>query len=260
MMLEGQTFLIAGAGPGLGEETARIILREGGRVVLGARNASRLAEVSAKLEADADRVATRACDIERDGDPEALVALALERFGRVDGVVCVAACIDVVGDIESTPVEDWRRVMETNVLGTVRVIQAALPALKAQGGSIVIVGSQSEVHPAPAPGFIAYGASKQAMQSATIYMAQQLGGSGIRVNRVIPSTMWTPTLAGFAAGMAAEQGKSVEEIRAGFEAEMPLGRMPSGADVGEAIAFFLSGRAACITGQELFVNSGEWLS
>jgi len=258
-MLENKTILIAGAGPGLGDETAKIVLREGGRVVLGARNPDRLEQSSRDLDAGQDRVAYRECDIERDGDPEALVDLALERFGRLDGIVCVAACIDVNGTIETTPLGEWRRVMETNVIGTVRVIQAAIPALKRQGGSIVVVGSQSEVNPAPAPTFIAYGASKLAMHSATIYMAQQLGPSGIRVNRVVPSTMWTPTLAGFVSQMAEDQSQSVEEIRAQFEADMPLGEMPSGADVGEAIAFFLSERAARITGQELYVNSGEWM-
>jgi NAD(P)-dependent dehydrogenase (short-subunit alcohol dehydrogenase family) len=258
-MLQDRTILIAGAGPGLGDETAKIILREGGRVVLGARNANRLAESAAALGAGDDRVAYRACDIEKDGDPEALVELALERFGRLDGIVCVAACIDVNGTIETTALDEWRRVMETNVIGTVRVIQASIPALQKQGGSIVIVGSQSEVNPAPSPTFIAYGASKLAMHSATIYMAQQLGPSGVRVNRVVPSTMWTPTLEGFAAQMAKEQNTSIETIREQFETNMPLGEMPSGADVGEAIAFFLSERAARITGQELYVNSGEWM-
>ena len=169
-----------------------------------------------------------------------------------------AARIDVQGTIETTPIEDWRGVLETNVIGTVRMIQAAIPALKESRGAIVVVGSQSEVEPGPSPGFIAYGASKMAMHSATIYMAEQLGPFGIRVNRVVPSTMWTPTLEGFATQMAADQGKTVDEIRSQFEANMPLGRMPSGADVGEAIAFLLSSRAAAITGQALFVNSGEW--
>jgi NAD(P)-dependent dehydrogenase (short-subunit alcohol dehydrogenase family) len=256
-VLEGKTVLIAGAGPGLGYETARIVLREGGRVVLGARNADRLKDSADRL--DPERVAFQSCDIERDGDPEALVELANTRFGALDGVVCVAACIDVNGTIESTPLAEWRRVLETNVLGTVRLIQAAIPALKKQGGSIVLVGSQSEVNPEPAPSFIAYGASKAAMHSATIYMTQQLGPSGIRINRVVPSTMWTPTLEGFVSQMAEDQGRSTTEIRGQFERNMPLGRMPSGADVGEAIAFLLSDRAGAITGQSLFVNSGEWM-
>ena len=71
--------------------------------------------------------------------------------------------------------------------------------------------------------------------------------------------MWTPTLEGFAKQMAEEQDVSIAEIRAQFESGMPLGEMPSGSDVGEAIAFFLSERARRITGQELLVNSGEWM-
>lgn len=257
-MLNERTIVIAGVGPGLGEETSRIALREGANVVLGARDEARLAAIAKRLDPEGQRTAIHACDLDREEDADSLVQLARERFGRVDGLVCVAARIDINGTIESTPIEDWRAVFETNVFGTVRLIRAAIPSLKESRGSIVVVGSQSEVHPDPAPGFIAYGASKTAMHSAVIYMTQQLGPFGIRVNRVVPSTMWTPTLEGFARQMAEQQGKTVDEIKSQFEAEMPLGRMPSGADAGEAIVFFLSERAAAITGQALFVNSGEW--
>lgn len=257
--LREKVVVIGGAGPGLGEETARAVLREGGRVVLGARDAERLFALARDLDASGARVAARVCDVDRDEDAEPLIELARSRFGRVDGLVCVAARIDVLGTIASTPIADWRKVFETNVFGTVRMIQAAIPSLEEHGGSIVIVGSQSEKQPDPSPGFIAYGASKIAMHSATIYMAKQLGPSGIRVNRVVPSTMWTPTLQGFARQMAAEQSKSIDEIRSQFETDMPLRRMPSGQDVAEAIVFFLSDRAQSVTGQALFVNSGEWM-
>ncbi len=260
--------MIAGVGPGLGEETARIALREGAKVVLGARGGERLAAIAKRLSIELDqdlesaesRIAFATCDVARDGDPESLIQLAVDRFGAIDGLACVAARIDVVGTIETTPIEDWRGVFETNVIGSVRVIQAAIPALKVRRGAIVLVGSQSEVNPEPSPGFIAYGASKSALHSAMINMAGQLGPSGIRINRVVPSTMWTPTLEGFAEQMAETQNKSVAEIRTQFEEKMPLGQMPSGADVGEAIAFLLSHRARAITGQALFVNSGEWMA
>jgi NAD(P)-dependent dehydrogenase (short-subunit alcohol dehydrogenase family) len=192
-MLNHRTIVIAGVGPGLGEETVRISLREGANVVLGARDEKRLVSIAKGLDPKGDRLVFTACDVESEDGPESLVQLAIDRFGRVDGLVCVAARIDVVGTIESTPIQGWRDVFGTNVIGTMRMIQAAIPAMKANDGSIVLVGSQSEVHPDPAPGFIAYGASKQAMHSATLYMADQLGPFDIRVNRVFPSTMWTPT-------------------------------------------------------------------
>ncbi len=259
-MLRDKTVLVVGVGPGLGQEIARISLREGANLVLGARRAGPLAQIAKELDASGARVAFAECDVERDGDCEKLVALARERYGRLDALACVAARIDVQGTLETTPLDGWRAVYETNVIGTVRAIRAALPSLAERGGSIVLVGSQSEVHPKPAPGFIAYGASKAALHSATIYMAQQLGPRGIRVNRVVPSTMWTPTLEGFAQQMAKAQGTAVAEIKRQFERDMPLGRMPSGADVAEAVAFFLSDRSSAITGQALLVNSGEWLS
>ena len=259
-MLNEKTVVVAGVGPGLGEEIARLALEGGARVVIGARNEERLASIAKELDASGERVAPVSCDLGRDGDVEAMVRTAIDRFGRIDALACVAAKIDVDGTIETTPPQAWRDVYEVNVVGTVRVIQAALPSLKERGGSIVIVGSQSEVHPKPAPGFIAYGAAKAAMHSAMIYMTQQLGPFGIRVNRVVPSTMWTPTLEGFAEQMAKGQGVEIASIKRQFEADMPLGRMPTGADAAEAVVFLLSDRARSITGQALFVNAGEWLS
>lgn len=258
--MQDKTAVVAGVGPGLGREVARLALEGGANVVIGARNAERLASIAMELDPTGTRVAHAVCDLDRDGDVEALVKTALDRFGRIDALACVAARIDVTGTIETTAPQAWRDVYEVNVVGTVRVIQAALPALKERGGSIVIVGSQSEVHPKPAPGFIAYGAAKAAMHSAMIYMAQQLGPSGIRVNRVVPSTMWTPTLEGFAEQMAKDRGTSANEVRQQFETDMPLGKMPTGGDAAEAVAFLLSDRARSITGQALLVNSGEWMS
>ena len=258
--MQDKTAVIAGVGPGLGKEVARLALEAGANVVIGARNVERLASIAKELDPSGARVAHAPCDLDRGGDVEPLVSTALGRFDRIDALACVAARIDITGTIETTAPQAWRDVYEVNVVGTVRVIQAALPALKERGGSIVIVGSQSEVHPKPAPGFIAYGAAKAAMHSAMIYMAQQLGPSGIRVNRVVPSTMWTSTLEGFAAQMAKDQGASLEEVRRQFETDMPLGQMPTGGDAAEAVAFLLSDRARSITGQALLVNSGEWMS
>ncbi|MCA9510637.1 MAG: SDR family oxidoreductase [Myxococcales bacterium] len=259
-MFHGRTVVVAGAGPGLGEEVARIVLREGGNAVLGARDEERVRAIARSLDPEGARTLALRCDIESAPDCEGLVAAALERFGRVDGLACVAARIDVHGSIETTAIDGWRAVIETNVIGTVQLLQAAIPALKQRGGAVVIVGSQSEVQPKPAPTFIAYGASKAAMHAAVIYMAGQLGPAGVRVNRVVPSTMWTPTLEGFASHMAKEQGCSLDDVKARFSADMPLGRMPTGAETAEAIAFLLSDRASAITGQALFVNSGEWMA
>ena len=88
--LDGKTIVIAGVGPGLGEETARAVLREGGQVVLGARHVDRLSAIARGLDESGKRVAECVCDVDREGDSEALVALAESRFGRVDGLVCVA--------------------------------------------------------------------------------------------------------------------------------------------------------------------------
>ena len=131
--MQDKTAVIAGVGPGLGKEVARLALEAGANVVIGARNVERLASIAKELDPSGARVAHAPCDLDRGGDVEPLVSTALGRFDRIDALACVAARIDITGTIETTAPQAWRDVYEVNVVGTVRVIQAALPALKERG-------------------------------------------------------------------------------------------------------------------------------
>ena len=255
-MLEGKTVIVTGVGPGLGREVARVALRDGANVVLGARTEAKLEALAGELDPDGKRVAWRGTDIGDAGACAALVQTAVERFGGVDALAQVAALDALFGGVESTPLEDWQRSFDTNVLGNMHLVRAVVPALRERGGgSIVFVGSQSMMLPQLMQ--LAYAAAKGALQAAMYHLATELGPDKIRVNTVIPTWMWGPPVEAYIAFKAKKDGVPEEELVAEITKNMPLGEIPLDDDVAEAIAFFCSDRARMITGQSLLVNAGE---
>lgn len=259
MIVEGKTIVVSGVGPGLGREVAQCALRDGANVVVAARQRQRLEQIAKELDATGERISSCATDI---GDPaacEALMQHAVERFGGIDAVAQVAAADTLFGTLGDTSTEDWMTSMKVNVLGTLQVARAAVPALKQRGGgSIVLVGSQSMWDPPPNPQ-IAYASAKGALISSMYHMVRELGPDKIRVNMVVPTWMWGPPVQGYVAWQARERGISEAEIVAEITARMPLGEIPADEDVAEAILFFCSDRARMITGETLLVNAGEIL-
>jgi NAD(P)-dependent dehydrogenase (short-subunit alcohol dehydrogenase family) len=255
-MLAGKTVLVCGAGPGLGREVAAVSLREGARVVLAARRAEKLEALAAELQAGDESLLCVPMDITDAERCDAAVAASVERFGRLDALVQVAALDTLFGSLEAGELADWQRAFDTNVLGTAKLVRAALPALrKAGGGSVVLIGSQAMLLPQTPQ--IAYGSSKGALLSAMYYMARELGPDKIRVNMVVPTWMWGPPVEAYVAGTATREGRSPQEVVADITANMPLGEIPADEDVAEAVAFLASDRARMITGQSLMVNAGE---
>ncbi len=257
-MLEGKTILVSGVGPGLGREVARLALRDGAKVVLGARRRERLEAVAKELDPSGERVATAATDITDAALCAALVETALERFGGLDGVVQVAALDVLFGGVLDSSDDDWRASFATNVIGPVHLVRAATPALERRGGgAIVLIGSQSSMLPQLPQ--IAYASAKGALHTAMYFMAQELGPKRIRVNSVVPTWMWGPPVQAWIEMEAKRRGLPVDQVVAEVRQRFPLGQIPADEDVAEAVLFLCSDRARMITGQSLLVNAGEMM-
>lgn len=259
VILKDKVVAVMGVGPGLGREVARIALRDGARVALGARGEEKLRKTAAELDPSGERVAWATTDVADPARCEALFAEAAARFGGVDALVQVAALDTVMGSLATTSPDDWRRSLEINVLGAINSVRAALPHLEARGGgSVVLIGTQSMWLPASLSQ-IAYATAKGALVSALVHMAKELGPKRIRVNMVVPTWMWGPPVEGYVRWQAKQRGVPAEEVVAEISARMPLGEIPADEDVAEAVAFFCSDRSRMITGETLKVNAGELL-
>ena len=258
MLLDGKVVIVSGVGPGLGRECAVAAARDGASVMLGARRQENLEKAAAEIDPGGKRVGWKATDICDEAQCRGLVAEAVSRFGRVDGLVNVAALDSVMGGLDGN-VEDWRRTLETNVIGTLQMVRAAAAAMKENGGgSVVMIGSQTTFWPAPLAPQLIYGASKGALASAVWFLNRELGPSKIRVNTIVPTWMWGPPVEMYVDYMVQSEGITHEQAISRITGPMPLGEVPSDGDVADAVAFFLSDRARMISGQTLFVNAGEF--
>ncbi|MFB7499211.1 SDR family oxidoreductase [Streptomyces sp. NPDC056161] len=256
-LLVGKTVVVSGVGAGLGHQVAAAVVRDGGNAVLGARTEANLAKSAAEIDPAGGRTAYRATDIGDEGQCEALAGLARERFGRIDALVQVAAWDSYFGGVEDADFATWQSVLDVNLLGTLRMTRACLPALKASGGSVVFIGTQSAVAAPSQVKQAAYAASKGALTSAMYSLARELGPHRIRVNTVLPGWMWGPPVQAYVRFTAQTEGVPEAEVLGRLTERMALPELATDGDVADAAVFLASDRARAITGQSLLVNAGE---
>ncbi|MGW1769596.1 SDR family oxidoreductase [Streptomyces sp. NPDC002073] len=257
MLLQGKTVIVSGVGAGLGHQVAAAVVRDGGNAVLGARTEANLAKSAAEIDPDGTHTAYRTTDIGDEEQCRALAALAQERFGGVDAVVHVAAWDSYFGGLEDADFGTWQQILDVNLLGTLRMTRACLPALKERGGAVVLIGTQSAIAAPNEVQQAAYAASKGALTSAMYSMARELGPYRIRVNTVLPGWMWGPPVQAFVTFTAHSEGIPEAEVLARLAGRMALPELATDGDVADAAAFLASDRARAITGQQLLVNAGE---
>lgn len=258
MLLDGKVVVVTGVAGGLGRETATAVLESGGRAVVAARTESRVEEVAAQIDPSGERIHAGVVDIADAASCHALVDAAVGRFGRVDAVVQVAAFQDVFGGLFDADLAKWHEAFDTNVVGAIHVLRAAVPAMKAAGGgSVVLVGSQAMFKPSlPQAG---YAASKAALLSASYYLADELGRDNIRVNTLVPSWMWGPNVQVYVDYRADTEGRTREEVLDEMTGGFPLRRMTEDREVADVAVFFCSDLSRAVTGQSLMVNCGEMM-
>lgn len=256
-LLAGKTVVVSGVGAGLGHQVAATVVRDGGNAVLGARTEANLAKCAAEIDPDGAHTAHLATDITDEGQCEALAALARERFGGIDGVVHVAARDSYFGGLEDADFATWQSVIDVNLLGSLRMTRACLPALKEGGGSVVFIGTQSSVAAPSQVRQAAYAASKGALTSAMYSLARELGPHRIRVNTVLPGWMWGPPVRAFVQFTARTEGVPEADVLKRLTERMALPDLATDGDVADAVVFLTSDRARSLTGQSLLVNAGE---
>lgn len=187
--LAGKVALVTGASSGIGEGTALALARAGATVALSARRADRLASLVEKIEAMGGKALALPGDMTVEAEAIAAVEDTVARLGRID-ILINSAGIMQAGGIEGADLEEYRRVVEINLFGTVYTCQAALPHMIAQGsGDIVTISSLAGRKGGPMTN--AYSASKHAVNSMTDALRQEVGDKGIRVSILMPGATET---------------------------------------------------------------------
>jgi NAD(P)-dependent dehydrogenase (short-subunit alcohol dehydrogenase family) len=188
--LDGQVVLITGASKGLGRALADAFGRAGARLVLCARGEAALRETAAALEAGGAEVEWAAADVADEVAVGRLVSRATERFGPVSVLVNNASVLGPRVPLRDHGLEEWRRVLEVNLTGTLIPILAVLPGMRAAGGGSIINVSSGVGNVARAR-WGAYAVSKWGVEALSGNLALEEADAGIRVNIVDPGRLRT---------------------------------------------------------------------
>jgi len=237
--LEGKVAVITGGATGIGLAAAKRFIEEGAFVFIFGRRQKALDAAVADLGPKARAVKGSVSDLD---DLDRLYAAVKAERGTLDIVVANAGAGGLLplGEITAGHIDET---FDTNVKGTIFTVQKALP-LMGEGGSIILTGSSAGTTGAPA--FSTYSASKAAVRNLARTWAEDLKGTGIRVNVLSPG----PTATDLAKEALGEEGVKV------FAAMNPLQRMAEPAELGAAAAFLASGDSSFMTASEVAVDGG----
>lgn len=217
--LRGRVAVVTGSTRGLGFAAARLLGHHGATVVVASRTAAHVTDAVDRLRAEGIEVSGRRCDTAEMADVEALRDEALGR-GTLDIWVNNAGISGVYGPTASTPVDDFTRVVRTNVLGTFHGSRAALPVFLAQGhGDLVNIYGQGDRGPVALQN--AYGSSKRWVRQFTETLRRETRGTGVRVHGMNPGLVMTDLLGHVRAQRGYERRLGALQVVAGLWGQTP---------------------------------------
>jgi meso-butanediol dehydrogenase/(S,S)-butanediol dehydrogenase/diacetyl reductase len=241
--LSGKVAVITGGASGMGAATARVMVRDGCKVVLGDLNTDALAAICDEL--GADKAVGRTCDVADEGEVTALVDTAVKQFGRLD-ILFNNAGIGGLGSVTDTTSELWRKVIDIDLNAVFYGSRAAVPHMRAGGGG-AIINTASVSGMFGDYGMSSYCAAKGGVINLSRNMALDFARDGIRVNCICPGAIDTPLFAGM---------KAAPSLFDAFVSAVPMKRLGDPNEIAEVVAFLASSAASYITGAVIPIDGG----
>jgi len=243
--LEGKVAIITGASRGIGKAIAEAFARAGARLALCSRKPEGLQAAAAELREFGQVLAVQA-HVGKADDVRNLVAQTMEVYGRVDVVVNNAATNPHFGAVLTADEGQWLKILDTNLLGAVRLIQAVAPHMEEQGGG-KIINMASVAGLRPSPGMGLYGIGKAALIQLTRQLALELGPHNIQVNAIAPGIIET---------RFSQLLWQTPQISEPLLANMPLGKFGQPRDVAGLALYLASPASDYVTGAVFSVDGG----
>ena len=244
--LDGRIALVTGASQGIGEAIARRLAAQGARVVLAARNEERLAAVAAAIAAAGGAAHPLALDLARPAEVADRLATLPAEWAEV-GILVNNAGVTADGLLARMSLEQWRKVLDTNLTGTFAVTRELVRGMmRRRWGRIVTVSSV--VGLMGNAGQANYAAAKAGLIGFTKSVARELASRNVTANVVAPGFVET-----------AMTGALPEETRQRMLADIPAGRFGLADEMAAAVAYLASEEAGYVTGQVLNVSGGLYI-
>lgn len=256
MRVADRIAVVTGAAKGMGWDICTTLAREGADLVLAARDLAPLEKLAGEITAFGRRAITVSCDVTNEAQVAAMAARAAEAFGRVDILINAAG---VTGPIE-TPVqdisvEDFRAVLDSNIIGTFLPIKYVLPGMIARRyGKIVNISGSSGLR-----GYkyrTAYSSSKWAIRGLTRTVALEAGPHNVNVNALHPGIVAGDRMDKLCREKAKKRGWTPERVYQEYVDEMALRRVTVSKDIANAVLFLSSDESSNMTGQSVTVDGG----
>ena len=206
--LDGAVAVVTGASRGIGRALCVGLAGAGARVCCAARTEASAGQTVAAIESTGGRAMAAVCDVTDPGSVEATFEAAGRRFGGVDVAVVNAGIGPDSATVEDSQIDEWRSVVETNLIGSYHTVRAAVPHLRrSKAGKIIVIGSGAGHR--GLPGSSAYSTSKAALWMLVKVAAAELGPLGISVNELIPGPVDTDMLR---ATTSAEHASALRQV------------------------------------------------
>jgi len=257
MRLENKVALVTGGGSGIGEAAAVLFAREGARVAILGRTEEKLEETVKRItDAGGEALAVQG-DVSRYADMERVVGEVVEKWGRLDVVFANAGINGVWAPIDELKPEEWEKTIAINLTGTFFSIKAAVPALRKQGGSVIVTSSINGTRVFSNSGASAYSSTKAGQVALTQMLALELAKDRIRVNVICPGAIETEI----------EESTERRDLdKAKEPAEFPEGDLPltdgkpgKAEQVAKLALFLASDDSDHITGTPVWIDGGQSL-
>jgi 3-oxoacyl-[acyl-carrier protein] reductase len=253
--LRGRVAVVAAASKGLGCAVAEELAREGASVAICARSASGLEHAAAHIhESTGGKVFHQAVDVTNPAAISHFVAAVEERFGRLDICVTNSGGPPSKLFVDSNP-EDWHSAVELLLMSAVFFAKEALPRMqKNKWGRFITITSSAVKQ--PVDGLLLSNSVRAAVTGLARTLANEYAGYGITVNNVCPGYTRTARLDHLAAAISARTGTEPDDVFAGWERQIPAGRIGTPQEFAAVVAFLASERAGYVNGTSIAVDGG----
>ena len=245
--LDGKTAIITGATQGMGRAIAWLFAEEGANVVVNGRNRERGEQLAESIRNHGGNALFVQADVRLQEENQKLVDQTLEQFGRVDIVVSCAGILGL-GSITGVSTETWHSTLDTNLNAFFYLMRAAIPEMKSNGGTVVVIGSIA-AHKG-FPNHAAYCASKGAVQSLVKQAAVDYAPE-IRINLIQPGPVDTELYRESAVAFP-----NPDTILDEVPGSLPMGRTGTPDDIAKTALFLASDDSSWMTGSVLTIDGG----